>query len=793
MTNDTKLALERAVKSYLWYHSGIWCQYTDDYTTDTIDQRAEPAMRRMVEEGAMSPDSINQRMRSMRSLSTQASEEVSTDQRDIITLDAECIRLAYHIPAAYPSGLTEQDLQEEFIDLTLRYNDWEEFLANYRSLAGFLERHYEATYETFKENHRAFLSAAHWHYGEMFQSDAYFDGPEYRVTGVNQQYNRNVRTCLDSSQAGLMVRVKGQITDISTTRASYYHIAWRCNAVNADGVECGHVTEVRQDDYNDDMIRPHRCASAECEAPAAVSRFSMMDAPLSKERRIRRAFIQEELVDSTDQPNVLVEFRDSISTQVEAGKVVTIIGYVRSRPVDTKSKGDRNRELYIVVTGLESNDAARDFVVEPEYREAIEHWSSETSWDDKVKVLTESYAPEIKGRDKVKHGLILQQCGGSENTYGLRSDIHIAIFGDPGTGKSIMMEYTRDMHPGTQYLTGERATRAGLIGGMGSTKGQLFGNSDSRVITPGALALTPRGAVCIIDEAQNLDCDPAELNTALERQEVAVAMSVKAKLTTKTPVIIVANPKTETAKFDPLDPHRPVVAQANMKDSTLTRMELVFFLFDEKVSEAEEERRAASIFDKMDGIDPSARSSDILPKDFMKNFFAMARLRTSVVFTEDAKMLLVRNQVAMRTSGTEDQVSQRRSASLARLAQAAAKLDFSDTVELRHADFAIATMSGAEQDRDPGALRGAIHKDARDKKAAVWDAIQLVHEQLGQNAYTVLELDAAFDTAWDSSNGSKPNFSELNRVLEALCKEDKHGKFGSLIRVKKNTFTFSMA
>ena len=120
-------------------------------------------------------------------------------------------------------------------------------------------------------------------------------------------------------------------------------------------------------------------------------------------------------------------------------------------------------------------------------------------------------------------------------------------------------------------------------------------------------------------------------------------------------------------------------------------------------------------------------------------------------------------------------------------------MDFSDTVELRHAEFAIATMSGAEQDRDPGALRGAIHKDARDKKAAVWDAIQLVHEQLGQNAYTVLELDAAFDTAWDSSNGSKPNFSELNRVLEALCKEDKHGKFGSLIRVKKNTFTFSMA
>ena len=50
----------------------------------------------------------------------------------------------------------------------------------------------------------------------------------------------------------------------------------------------------------------------------------------------------------------------------------------------------------------------------------------------------------------------------------------------------------------------------------------------------------------------------------------------------------------------------------------------------------------------------------------------------------------------------------------------------------------------------PGALRGAINKDTRDKKASVWDAVQTIHN-LGQNSYTVLELDAAFDTVWDSA------------------------------------------
>ena len=209
---------------------------------------------------------------------------------------------------------------------------------------------------------------------------------------------------------------------------------------------------------------------------------------------------------------------------------------------------------------------------------------------------------------------------------------------------------------------------------------------------------------------QSLSCDPGELNTALERQEVPVASVLKAKVKTKVPVIMVANPKTESAKFDPTDPHRSVVEQANVKESLLSRSDLVYFLFDEEVSAEEEERRASSIFDKMDGVDPSSRSSDIMPPEFMMNFFALARTRTSVVFTDEAKSMLVRNQVAMRTSGAEEQVSQRRSASLARLAQAAAKMDFSDTVEPRHAEFAIATMSGAEQDRDPGALRGAIQQ-----------------------------------------------------------------------------------
>ena len=87
-------------------------------------------------------------------------------------------------------------------------------------------------------------------------------------------------------------------------------------------------------------------------------------------------------------------------------------------------------------------------------------------------------------------------------------------------------------------------------------------------------------------------------------------MTLKAKISTKTPVILVANPKTDNAKFDPTDAHRPVIVQANVKESTLSRMDLVFFIFSRPVGAEEEHRRATSIFDKMDGVDPASRSGD---------------------------------------------------------------------------------------------------------------------------------------------------------------------------------------
>ena len=91
------------------------------------------------------------------------------------------------------------------------------------------------------------------------------------------------------------------------------------------------------------------------------------------------------------------------------------------------------------------------------------------------------------------------------------------------------------------------------------------------------------------------------MNTALEAQEVEISMSLKGTVSTRTPVVLIANPlKSDNAKFDPFDPHRSIIQQAGFKESTMTRMDLAYFPFDEKNS-AEEAEAPFSLYLCEDG------------------------------------------------------------------------------------------------------------------------------------------------------------------------------------------------
>ena len=221
-----------------------------------------------------------------------------------------------------------------------------------------------------------------------------------------------------------------------------YSIGWRCCARNADGDECGFITDVRQDDYNDDMITPARW---ERRMWSHLRRqFHVGRGPVLKERRIRRAFIQEEMVDSSDTPTVLVEFRDSATKQVEPGEVVTIVGvFVRVRLTPSPRRtGTANSTSWRPALKA-MNNPGTSLLVESVVTKS---WLGPPNRLNRVgsphKIVRSGNSRARQCEDRPDS----QQCGGSENTFGLRSDIHSFIIGDPGEGKSVLVEHARDMH-----------------------------------------------------------------------------------------------------------------------------------------------------------------------------------------------------------------------------------------------------------------------------------------------------------------------------------------------------------
>ena len=137
------------------------------------------------------------------------------------------------------------------------------------------------------------------------------------------------------------------------------------------------------------------------------------------------------------------------------------------------------------MTGIESSEVQTDGEFLPEEIDEVLAWAQGSSFEERMAELTRSFAPQIVGRDYVKHALILQQSGGSRLAQ--RPDIHVAMFGDPGTGKTVLARWALGLSPASRYISAERAPIPGRVGGS-STKNEFVSSGDTSVIVPGVLA-----------------------------------------------------------------------------------------------------------------------------------------------------------------------------------------------------------------------------------------------------------------------------------------------------------------
>src|SRR3989338_2828057 len=135
-----------------------------------------------------------------------------------------------------------------------------------------------------------------------------------------------------------------------------------------------------------------------------------------------------------------------------------------------------------------------------------------------IESVQEDYSTiELSEDDKIKEAIVLQMIGGirkkKEDGTVMRGDIHILLVGDPGSGKSQILQFVSKAAPKARYVSGKGASGVGLTAAV--VKDEIL---KGWALEAGALVLANKGIV-VVDELDKMEKeDRSALHEAMEQQ-----------------------------------------------------------------------------------------------------------------------------------------------------------------------------------------------------------------------------------------------------------------------------------
>ncbi|XP_065378860.1 DNA helicase MCM8 isoform X3 [Macaca fascicularis] len=270
------------------------------------------------------------------------------------------------------------------------------------------------------------------------------------------------------------------------------------------------------------------------------------------------------------------------------GDTVTVTGIVK---VSNAEEGSRNKNdkcmflLYIEANSISNSKGQKtkssedgckhgmlmEFSLKDLY--AIQEIQAE---ENLFKLIVNSLCPVIFGHELVKAGLALALFGGSQkfaddkNRIPIRGDPHILVVGDPGLGKSQMLQAACSVAPRGVYVCGNTTTTSGLTVTLSKDS-----SSGDFALEAGALVLGDQG-ICGIDEFDKMGNQHQALLEAMEQQSISLAKAgVVCSLPARTSIIAAANPVGGH-----YNKAKTVSENLKMGSALLSRFDLVFILLD---------------------------------------------------------------------------------------------------------------------------------------------------------------------------------------------------------------------
>ena len=345
---------------------------------------------------------------------------------------------------------------------------------------------------------------------EGVQSHEQVTGEDFSVRFVNMpEEDQVLLKNLRSKHIGKFIPVEGMIKRASQVKPEVVSAIFECTA-------CGDRYEKEQD--SSELKSPYKCDCGSKKFDAIEKNMTDTQMVTMEEDPDNREGSEQPSSLSVRLEGDLVD--PDFQKKIVPGNVVEVTGIMRERPLKKKSK---KFDIYMEANHVEPTQ--QEFEQLELDQETISEIKEMAEDDQIFQRITNSIAPSIFGHERIKEAIALQMFGGVKKTRedGVKSrgDLHILLIGEPGTGKSQLLQFSGELAPKGRYVVGKSSTGAGLTASV--VKEESTGEFS---LEAGAVVLANKGMAAIDEIDKMASEDRSSLHEAMEQQCFAPSTSV---------------------------------------------------------------------------------------------------------------------------------------------------------------------------------------------------------------------------------------------------------------------------